>query len=147
MDVVVNELLCYVQNDMSNHPRALVGVAINGFYQDDEVSAAKQCLYTVVEPMKLDGVPRHIKRQAGDNKHKMECEDILNLFSFMDSVQCTMPKFVAADLQRIPNAQPGDVDVCSLAANVAAMTLQFDALSKRFDESVTETSSRVKSIL
>jgi len=84
---------------------------------DKEVSAAKQCLCTAIEPLKLDGIPRHIKRQAGDNKRKMECEDILNLFSFMDSVQCIMPKFVAADLQRIPTVQPGDVDVYSIAAN------------------------------
>jgi len=139
MAVVVNELLCYVQNNIAKHPRALVGVAINGFYQDEEVSAAKQCMYTTIESLKLDGVPRHIKRQAGDNKRKMECEDILNLFSFMDSVQCTMPKFVAADLQRIPTVQPGDVDVYSIAANFSTLTSQVEALSKRFDESVAVT--------
>ena len=67
MAVVINELLCYVQNNLSKHPRALVGVVINGFYNDDEVANAKQCLFSVVEPMKLDRTPRYIKRTANDN--------------------------------------------------------------------------------
>jgi len=76
----------------------LVGVAINGFYTDDEVTSAKQCLYVIIIDLKLDGCPRMIKRQAGDNKHKLECEDILDLFSFVNSSLCTLPTFAAVNL-------------------------------------------------
>ena len=47
-----------------------------------------------------------------------------------------MPKFVAADLQRVPTVSPGDVDVYAMASNVASLTTQIDVLSKRLDESL-----------
>ena len=45
MSVVINEVLCYVQNNFGKFARALLCTAMNGFFNDDEVSAAKQCLY------------------------------------------------------------------------------------------------------
>ena len=81
MAVVINELLCYVQNNVVKHPPTLVGVAISGFYTDEEVSTAKQCLFNAVESLKLKGAPRYIKRQAGDNKRKLECEVFVYRYS------------------------------------------------------------------
>ena len=58
-------------------------------------------------------------------------------FSFTDTVEeCVLPNFVAANLQRIPVIQPGDVDIYSIAANFTTITSQFEVLSKRFDESI-----------
>jgi hypothetical protein len=130
--IVVNELLCYVQNNFSKHPRTHVGVAINGFFTDAEISDAKSCLYSTLESLKLDGLPRLTKRQ-GNNKHKMECEDILNMFSLADDVKCMLPSFVAANLQRVPSVAPGDVDVYVMAATVAALSSQLESLSKKVD--------------
>jgi hypothetical protein len=67
-----------------------VGVAINGFFTDAEISDAKSCLYSTLESLKLDGLPRLTKRQ-GNNKRKMECEDILNMFSLADDAKCMLP--------------------------------------------------------
>jgi hypothetical protein len=130
--IVVNELLCYVQNNFSKHPRTQVGVAINGFFTDAEISDAKSCLYSTLESLKLDGLPRLTKRQ-GNNKRKMECEDILNMFSLADDVKCMLPSFVAANLQRVPSVAPGDVDVYVMAATVAALSSQLESLSKKVD--------------
>jgi hypothetical protein len=128
---VVNELLCYVQNNFPKHPRTLVGVAINGFYSDDEVSAAKLCLHDIIEALKIDSMPRFIRRQASDNKRKLECEDIMSLFTFVDNVKCQLPTFVAANLQRIPSVSPGDVDVYAMAANVSSLSAQLEVLTKK----------------
>ena len=105
--VLVNELLCYVQNNISKHPKALVGVAVIGFYRDDEVTAAKQCLYTYVEalPSKPDGLPRFIKRQPTDNKRKLDCDDILSMYTALDAAQVALPQFVADNLQRLQSHQ------------------------------------------
>ena len=54
---------------------------MNGFFSDDEVSAAKQCLYG--HAGKNDGIPRHIRRTPGDGRRKLECDDILNLYAFL----------------------------------------------------------------
>lgn len=133
--VVVNELLCYVQNNVLKHPKALVGVAVIGFYRDDEVLAAKQCLYNIVEALasKPDGLPRLIKRQPGDNKRKLDCEDILAMYMALDAAQVALPQFVAADLQRLPSVTPGEVDIYALAANVASLTKQLERSEKSVD--------------
>lgn len=133
--VVVNELLCYVQNNLLKHPKALVGVAVVGFYHDDEVAAAKQCLYTFVEALtsKPDGLPRLIKRQLGENKRKLDCDDILSMYTALDAAQVVLPQFVAANLQRLPSVSPGEVDIYALAANVASLTKQLERSDKRVD--------------
>ena len=116
--------LCYVQNNLLKHPKAMVGVAVVGFYRDDEVSAAKQCLYAFVEALasKPDGLPRLIKRQPGDNKRRLDCDDILSMYTALDAAQVVLPQYVAGNLQRLPSVSPGEVDIYALAANVASLT-------------------------
>ena len=145
MSVVVNELLCYVQNNIDKHPRALVCVAINGFYSDDEVTSAKQCLYGIIVDFKLDGCARLIKRQAGDNKRKLECEDILNLFGFVDGSSATLPTFAAVNLLRLPTVSPSDVDVYSLAASVSTMAEKLEVVSHQIQK-LESYSNRVEKL-
>ena len=130
MALLPKEVLCYVQHNLPKHARTLVGTAVSGFYTDDEVSAAKQCLYAVLDKMNLDGLPRAIRRQ-GDSKRKLECDDILSLFAFADSRQIELPTFVAIKLDRLPSVSPGDVDVFALAASVASLTSQVEKLTKQ----------------
>jgi len=130
--VVVNEVLCYVQNNLGNHAHVLIRTAINGFFTDDEVSTAKLCMYSTLEEMQLEGLPRLIRRQPGESKRKLECDDIINMFVFADG-QATLPTFVAAKLDRVPSVAPGDVDIYALAANVASMTVKLDSLMKHMD--------------
>jgi hypothetical protein len=117
---VVNELLCYVQNNFNSHPRKLINVSSNGFYSDDEVLAAKTCLLGIADKMKLDGRPHMISRKESDNKRKLGCGDNLHLFGLVDGIKCTIPTFVAANLKRLPTVSPGDVDIYALAALNAA---------------------------
>jgi len=145
MSVVVNELLCYVQNNIDKHPCALVGVAINGFYTDEEVTSAKKCLNGIIVDLKLEGCPRMIKRQAGDNKRKLECEDILNLFSFADSSLCTLPTFAAVNLRRLPSVSPSDVDVYSLAASVSTMAEKLEVMTNQIQK-LDSFSKRVENL-
>ena len=145
MSVVVNELLCYVQNNIDKHPRALVGVAINGFYTDDKVSFAKQCLHSIIVNFKLDDCPRLIKRQAGDNKRKLECEDILNLFGFVDGSLATLPTFAAVNLLRLPTVLPSDVDVYSLAASVSTLAEKIEVVSRQIRK-LESFSNRVENL-
>jgi len=82
--------------------------------------------------MDIEGLPR-LTRRTGDKKRKLECDDILNYFSFADGQQVTLPTFVASKLDRVPSVSPGDVDIYALAASVASVTAQLDALTKRMD--------------
>jgi len=40
-----------------------------------------------LENLKPDGLPRFSKRIPGDARRKLECEDILNFFAFVDDRQ------------------------------------------------------------
>ena len=113
MSVVVNEVLCYIQNNVDKFARTLLSSAVNGFYTDEEVLAAKQCMYmySCLEKLDVDGLPRFIKRNPGDGKRKLECEDILNLFMLADGRQTALPICVAAKLDIVPTVSPGDVDI------------------------------------
>ena len=135
--ILVSEVLYYVQNNVHNHPRGLLVSAVNGFYTDEEVTVAKKCLYSAIEKLKPDGLQRCTKRNPGDAKRKLECEDIMNLFSFADERQLVLPTFVSANFERVPTVAPGDVDVYSLAASVSALTAQLESLSKRLESTVS----------
>lgn len=137
--ITVSELLCYLQNNFKNFARDLVGVAIVGFFSEEEISAAKQTLFNEVESQKLEGMPRKKSRNPSDQRKKLECEDLMNLFAFADAAKCKLPTFVAANLKRLPSVTPGEVDMCTMAASVAALTAKLDALAKRMDSSNLET--------
>jgi hypothetical protein len=108
-----------------------VGVAIAGFFSEEEISAAKTCLFTELEPLKLEGMPRYKPRKQSDMRKKHECEDLLQLYAFADAAKCQLPTFVAANLKRLPSVTPGDVDICTMAASVVALTAQLEALTTR----------------
>jgi len=130
-NTVVNERLCYVQNNVKNHPTDLVGVAIVVFYREEEVSAAKQMLFKFTETLnvKPDGTPRFIKRTPGDSEKKLECDDLLALYSVLDGAKVKLPTYVVTNLQRVPAVSPGEVDVFALASNVASLTNRLDSIS------------------
>jgi len=91
MSVVINEVLCYVQNNFDKFACVLLSTAMNGFFSDDKVSTVKQCLY--MHAGKLDGIPMLIKRNPSDGKHKFQCDGVLNLYAFVDRHQCMLPTF------------------------------------------------------
>ena len=112
---MVNEALCYTQNNFSKHPCALLSTAVNGFYTDEEVSTAKHCIYGILEQMKPDGLPRFSRWLPGDTKRKLECDDILNFFAFVDGQEIILPVFAASKLDHLQTVSPGNVDVYALA--------------------------------
>ena len=124
MSVVVNKVLCYIQNNVHKHPWALLITAANRFFTDDEILGAKKCLFGALENLKPDreGLPRFSQRNPGEARGKRECENILNFCAFADERQLQLPTFVAANLERVPTVSPGDVDVFALAASVSSLT-------------------------
>ena len=69
--VIVNELLCFVQNSVSNVPKLnLVNVGC-AFYTLDEIVAAKTVLYEYAETVR-DELPRCLHRRMSDNKKKLD---------------------------------------------------------------------------
>jgi len=120
MAIIVNELLCYVRNHFGNHPRSTIRTAVIGFYSEDEVANAKQSLFKFADslPEKPEGLPRFIRCTTSDNKMKLECDDLLNLFAALDEAKICMPTYAAVDLVHIPSVTPGEVDIYAVSSSV-----------------------------
>ena len=56
------------------------------FYDEAEIVEAKNCLFTWINNADLgfDNVPRNKPRKAGDNKRKLDTDDIMALFEYLD---------------------------------------------------------------
>jgi len=131
------ELLCYIQNKYSSATKSSNVSAVSGFYSNDEVSDAKLLLYDIIDKLRDSGrVPpemtnRMINRKHGDQKRRLDTEDLLSLFADIDAHKIPIPVFVAANLQRIPPFAPDATDFCSLAFNVNQMQSQMASLEKQ----------------
>ena len=66
-------------------------------------------------------VPRLKTGRAGDNRRRLDADDILELFSCLDVKKAVLPVFVDVKMSRLPSVKTSDVDVCSLAASVAEL--------------------------
>jgi len=115
--VMVNELLCFIQNNTANVAKAnLINVGCT-FYNVDEIVQAKTMLFEVAE-RESDLSVRCVQRRQADNKRKLDFEDIMNLWSQLDAAKVALPSFAAVKLKRIPTIDPSEADICALAANV-----------------------------
>jgi len=130
------ELLCYVQNKFFNATKNGLVTAISGFYTLEEIVEAKAKLFDTLEKLRvsghvIDGKHRLVQRKMSDNKRKMDTEDILNLFSDLDSAGVRLPVFTAAKLKRIPPFEPDATDICSLTFAVDVLQTQMGAMQDK----------------
>ena len=133
MTGIINDILCFVQNNFINHPKNNLLNTISNFYKEDEIVGAKNCLYAFVDSLseKPEGISRNVKRQAGDNKRKLDSEDLLNLYSVLDAAKIKLPRYTVANLRHIPSINAGEVDLYALAATVNNLNSQFDLILNR----------------
>jgi hypothetical protein len=71
-------------------------------------------------------IPRLVGRQ-GEKKKQKETEDLINMYELLDREKCSLPIFVAADLNKLPTVRATDADVCSLV-------VQMDKLKSSIDD-------------
>jgi len=138
---VINELLCYIQNNFASSTLAGLQTVISGFYTVglEEITNAKSKLYEVVkqvyssrDDLHVDDLPRFTTRRSGDNKRRLDAGDIIDLCSTLDTRTTNdIPQFVALDLSRIPPFQPDATDYCSLAASVEFLHGQMAEVMKK----------------
>jgi hypothetical protein len=92
----------------------------------------KKTLYDIAKKVIVD-LPIMTKRQ-GDNRKKKEVEDLINIYETLDKSKCSLPRFVAEDLNKIPNIKIGEADVCVFTAKLCELTEVVDSLRKQMSE-------------
>ena len=106
--MAVNELLCFIQNNMSSMPFDLLHATCVSFFSEEEVKSAKE----ILSPYILD-TPDHplLKRFCASRSDKVMAE----MINYMIQVSSrSLPDFLAKDLTRIPPVPMEKIDGASL---------------------------------
>ena len=133
---IVNELLCFLYNSFAKVPKGKILVTLVSFYSDDEVVRAKEVLFDFAEGYtpKIDGLPRMKTRREGNNRRRLDCEDIFGLVELLDKRSIVVPEFHASKLHRLPSFSPTEVDSVRMAQTVEDLKRQVKVLTDQFDE-------------
>jgi hypothetical protein len=123
--IVINEALCYLQNSLDKYSTTNVKGTMNKFYTDCEIEAAKQVLFS--NPFVSRLVPS-VPSRKGNNRKVREIDDIVSAFLVVDEkmLVSSIPKFVAADLSRIPTYTQEEENVGGILARLSSLEKQLN---------------------
>ena len=129
-NVVINETLCFLRNKLGKVPEKQVREALVDYFDGDVLAIAKARLVDDIDSLKLDGMPYTAKHQSGPNRVKMEVDDLIKLFVFVDEkLQLDyLPIYVAENIDRIPTTRWLDGELQLLLCKLSNMELENRAL-------------------
>ena len=113
---LINELLCFLINKLECMPADLLVILICDFYDDKEIDAARECLFSLL-PVS-ESSQRKVRRK-GANKKSMTVQDMLHMLlnTDVDDIPC----FVARDLARLPLLTQDHFDLATVMRDVVNM--------------------------
>jgi hypothetical protein len=127
--LIVNETLCFIFSHLGSVPSGNIHTVLCGFFSEDEIWKAKSCIHEVctkfVQP--VSDIPRLMKHK-GDDKKKKDADDVIVLAKLFDEHKIVNVKFVALNLRRVPQIEPGSVDLCFLLESVDDMRKKIEEL-------------------
>ena len=137
---VVSEILCFLRAKFGKLTDKQLKQVLHEFYNVAMLSEAKDLLLVNVETLKLDKWPRPSRRRDSDNKARLDSEDIVNLWSFLDENKLTdkLPRYVAENIELVPSS-----NLCE--GDLSFLMNKFDALetvsTSKFDQIFAQLSS------
>jgi hypothetical protein len=135
-DFVVNEVLCYLFNKFDRCPQKQIKTIVLNFYTCEELIAAKDLLFAKAGEIDVSDIdveiPRN-KRRLGDNKSRLDLDDILHLMTLLDEHKLTdkLSTFVAAKLERIPDVKIEDIDSFVMARKIEQLEIRMSKVETR----------------
>jgi hypothetical protein len=117
--VIVNELLCFLMYRYAHVPATQLKTVIANYYSDEEIVTAMETLYSNIESLQTNLLPRILRRKGGQ-KAKLTTDDIFNMMALADenNILSRLPTFAAVNLDRIPTVKPEDVDLYTLTSKL-----------------------------
>jgi len=97
-------------------------IIVVDFYDDNEISAAKELLHIELVKLLSEDVPRLIKRK-GDNRGRLNVDGVIALLTRADETGnlSNSQVFVAANPDRLPYMKPDDLNMCILARKLLSI--------------------------
>ena len=102
------------------------------FYSEDELIEAKDVLWSDVDKLDLDNMPRKITRSKGDNRAKIVAENVLELIVLLDERGCIgkLPIYTARNLDRIPPVKVEELEIFCVSKKIEAVEQKLAALEE-----------------
>ena len=104
-------MLCFVMSRYNKLDLKYIRDITIGFYNADEVNAAKKQLLIDTKDMKLDSLLSRYPERQGDGRVSREVDDILSIVQQLDestSVQY-LPCYVTDNMDKVPSIKLDDV--------------------------------------
>ena len=89
-----------------------LGNVIANFYIGNHIDQRRK-IFAFTDLVKPAGVPRLKQGKVGDNKRRLDVEDIYGLYVHLDQLKVTLLNYVARDVLRVPNINTSEADVCA----------------------------------
>ena len=119
--IVVNELLCFIQNKIQSMAQDILIKLCAEFYTSEIISESKKILFDYVETNQ-----KHRKKR-GSGKDIINLKDICRIFLEMECNPTV--HFVAADLTCLPPVSINNFDVLSVVQDVGSLKNHMQALT------------------
>ena len=144
-DHIVSDVLCVLSKDFGKYTRYTISGAFTAFYNSEELLSAKKCLSDIVERLKIKNDEfNKIKSRVGSGLGRRVAEDVLMLYTVLDSKKASMPRFLVADSNRVITLK--DLDACKILAGIADVKVGVEELSSSLSK-ITDTSSAVETLI
>ena len=137
---VVSELLCYYRCKVGNLSINTLRGVIYDFYKPIDITVAKELLVDIVDELNVEKWQKPAKRKASDNKTRVEVEDIISVFTFLDEslMLDKLPTFVAVNVDNIPSNRIEEGDIRCILNKLEGMDKKLDTfpcqLADSFDK-------------
>jgi hypothetical protein len=128
VDYVISEPLCVLNSNFGKLPKANIISIFAEFYAEDEIVDAKKALLEIADNLspKSDEIKK-IKMRVGDGKLRRDIEDLFLVFTVLDNRKHPMPRFLAADSNRIPTVK--EMDFCKVTASITDLSQRITEIS------------------
>jgi hypothetical protein len=141
-EIIINELLFFVQNKFGCKPISVLQGILVSFYSEQFICSSKKMLYDISVRLLGDkAVGKYKDRRPGDNKKRLDIQDLLELYTRLDKEKAAIPLFVAASLAKIPGDSPAECDVSVFAVSLSDLKAQVNDLHRAF-ESFSSSSNK-----
>ncbi|KAJ8050291.1 hypothetical protein HOLleu_03433 [Holothuria leucospilota] len=130
-DFIINELLCYISNEIKVLSLETIVTICDNFYSDAAVEHAKQLLFSLPLFKDKEATLKFITRKGGNKKHK-NLEDIIT--KIKEVTVSELPLFVAKDLRQLP--QP---HMSPILAKLNDIQTNFSAITSTVHDHVKDT--------
>ena len=130
---IVSELLYYVFNQRHIMKQDDIKRSILSFYNDSEIASACEQLFSDIEKAGFLNSEqlKCVRKHKNAKKSETMVAGILTMLYESYVIAAPLPRYVSADMSRVPPLRSGDFDFCSLIADMKMLKEEMGVMKAR----------------